>query len=161
MPVTFNLRHLEEKDLRLKGELPAVELDAEDFDDLIKLSKPLFYDLMVEKLPDSILVQGQLRLELNCECARCLSRFVQRIELDSWAVDVRLEGPDRVPVNNDTVDLTPLIREDSLLAFPQHPLCGRDRCGLPQASRQVRPGSVSPGVDPAADPWAELNKLKF
>lgn len=160
MPVSFNLRHLDEKDLHLAGELAVEELDASDFDELVHPRKPLAYDLSVERLPDSILVQGTLTLELECECARCLQPFPSRIHLPRWSVDLRLEEPEVVSINNDTVDLTPLIREDTLLAFPRHPLCGRDRCGLPQASRKVRPGSVGTS-DKLADPWAKLNKLKF
>ena len=39
MPVIFNLRHLEEKNLLLKGELPVAELDLATVDELIHLSE--------------------------------------------------------------------------------------------------------------------------
>ena len=85
MPVTFNIRHLDEKSLFLEGELPFAELDLGNVDELIHLSHPLCYDLSVEKFERGILVQGKLRLALDCECARCLRGFPHLLILDPWA----------------------------------------------------------------------------
>src|SRR2546426_24386 len=123
MPVTFNIRHLEERTLVFKDELPAAELDLATADELIHLSEPLSYTVEVEKLDKGILVQGTLKLTVQCECARCLKPFRHRILLDPWACHLALEGEEKVVINNDCVDLTPYIREDILLAFPQQPLC--------------------------------------
>jgi uncharacterized metal-binding protein YceD (DUF177 family) len=46
-----------------------------------------------------------------------------------------LEGEDKVPVDNDCVDLTPFVREDILLEFPQHPLCKPDCGGIENKNR--------------------------
>ncbi len=40
-----------------------------------------------------------------------------------------------VPIKNDCVDLTPWVREDILLGFPQHPLCRPDCGGLKESQR--------------------------
>src|SRR5438067_134059 len=117
MPVTFNIRHLEEKTISLAGELPVAELDLADVDELIHLSQPLAYQLEVEKFEKGILVQGQLRLPLQFECGRCLTPYEQVLSLDSWACHLALEGEERIAIINDCVDLTPYIREDILLAF--------------------------------------------
>src|SRR5262245_5996327 len=162
MPLTFNLRHLEKKDLRLTGELPPGDLDAEGLDELITIKEPIQYDLGLERLSNSVLVHGRLAVVLECECVRCLKRFQKTVRLDPWNADLPLTGEERVAVDNDCVDLTPFIREDILLAFPQHPLCQSDCSGLPNAPQKLAQhgsGAHPSGTGPS--PWAELNKLKF
>ncbi len=153
----FNLRHLEEDDIQLKGELPVKELDLDVNDELIHAEKPLRYDLSVEKLHDAVLVTGSLMLPLECECARCLKKFKTNLKLSPWAVHLPLEGEDRVAVDNDCVDLTPFIREDILLDFPQHPLCKPDCAGLKNKAASPTNGAEKP----VPDVWAELDKLKL
>ena len=161
MPVKFNLRHLEEKSLSLKDELPAEELEVGDLDELIKVQEPLAYNLEVERLDQSILVRGSLVLKLRCECARCLEPYEDTLSLEDWVCHLPLDGEEKVEVINDSVDLTPFIREDIVLAFPQHPLCGPDCKGL----KSPKDWKQDPGVDskskPASAAWAELNKLKL
>ena len=43
--LSVNLRHLEAHEVRLQGELPVKELDFDLRDDMIRLKKPLRYDL--------------------------------------------------------------------------------------------------------------------
>ena len=130
MSLKINLRHLEEAGLHLKGELSLAELDLGVQDELIHLEKPLRYDLNVELLHDAILATGTLLLPLECECGRCLKKFKTELKLTGWAAHLPLEGEDKVSVENDCVDLTPFVREDMLLDFPQHPLCKPDCAGL-------------------------------
>jgi len=158
MSLTVNLRHLEEDGVQLKGELPVAELDLDVKDDLIHAEKPLRYDLSVELLHDAVLATGSLTLPLECECGRCLKKFKTELELADWAVHLPLEGEDKVSVENDCVDLTPFVREDMLLNFPQHPLCKPDCAGLKKKS--VVPDAKA-AEKPVLDVWAELNKLKI
>ena len=152
-----NLRHLEEHGLRLKGELSAADLDMGIKDELIRVEKPLRYDLAVEVLNDAVLVTGTLALPLDCECARCLKRFAMDLKLTGWALHLPLQGEDRVSVDNDCVDLTPFVREDILLDFPQHPLCKPDCAGLKSKTAR-RPKAVEKTVP---EVWAKLDKLKL
>jgi uncharacterized protein len=163
MSLTVNLRHLENRNLVLRGELPLAELDFDLRDDLIRATQPLHYDLEIEMLDDSLLVQGLLRLTLDCQCARCLKEFEFELELDPWTLHLPLEpleGEAAVPVKNDCVDLTPLVREDILLGFPPHPLCRPGCDGLKKASvGKARKPAGKDESKPSA--WAELNKLKL
>jgi uncharacterized protein len=163
MPLTINLRHLENRNLVLRGELPLAELDFDLRDDLIRATQPLRYDLEIEMLDDSLLVQGLLRLKLECRCVRCLKDFEFELELDPWTLHLPLEpleGEEAVPIKNDCVDLTPLVREDILLGFPPHPLCRPDCDGLKKASvGKARKPAGKDESKPSA--WAELNKLKL
>ncbi len=162
MPLKFNLRHLEKDNLHLTGELPPGDLDAEGLDELIAIKEPLWYDLTLEKLSSSVLVHGSLTLTIECECVRCLRKFKETVQLDPWNADLPLTGEEKVAVDNDCVDLTPLIREDILLAFPQHPLCKNECSGLPKAPQKLaQHGSGANQTGEVSSPWAELNKLKF
>ena len=162
MPLLINLRQLETQPLVLRGELPTSELDLGGVDELIHVPQALTHDLVAQLLDDSVLVQGRLQLRLECECARCLKPFVQQLDLSRWAAHLPLEGEDKVAIDNDCVDLTPFLREDILLQFPQHPLCGPGCCGLsntPPGSEKKSSGASQKVETSSA--WAELNKLKF
>ena len=162
MPLLINLRHLEHETVTRRGALPASELDLEGMDELIQLRSPLEYDLAIERHERSILVQGSLQLALGCECARCLRAFESRLNLAPWARLLPLEGEDKVSIINDCVDLTPFLREDIVLAFPQHPLCEPECRGLmsgPQAGAGQSNGADASGDSSSA--WAELSKLKL
>ena len=158
MSLKINLRHLEDEGIHLKGELPVAELELDVNDDLIHTEKPLRYDLTVELLHDAVLATGSLTLPLDCECGRCLKKFKTELKLAGWAVHLPLEGEDKVSVENDCVDLTPFVREDMLLDFPQHPLCRPDCAGLKKTA-SVRQSEAD--EKPAANVWAGLDQLKL
>ena len=160
MSLKFNIRHLEQKNLVLKGELPVSELEIERLDEVIHPHQPVAYDLEVQKLENAILVQGSLRLTLECECVRCLKPFHQQLALENWACHLPLQGEDKVQVVSDTVDLTPYIREDIVLALPQHPLCEPECKGLPAPHKGLALGGLGK-EQPPSSAWAELNKLKL
>jgi uncharacterized protein len=161
MLATFNLRHLEKKNLHLEGSVTAPELDLINLDELVKVTEPLSYSLDVERSGDNVLVAGSLHFTLDCECARCLKPFKKEIDIPEWSAVLPLSGEEAVPVVNDSVDLTPLLREDTLLAFPQHPLCKPECSGLLKATEPAPETSRAEerGATPFA--WAELNKLKL
>ena len=157
MPLIINLRHLEEHNVLLRGELPVDELDMETGDEMIHVTHPLRYDIEVQKLADGLLVRGSLRLALECRCVRCLEPFTHELVLPAWTCHLPFAGEDRVTVTNDCVDLTPFAREDMLLEFPQHPLCKPDCGGLKTKTGKAR--KTADEMTPSA--WAELDKLKL
>jgi uncharacterized metal-binding protein YceD (DUF177 family) len=161
MSLVVNLRHLAARNILLRGELPVSELDLDARDELIQPGLPLWHDLDVQKLEHSLLVRGQLRLALRCQCARCLKPFEHRVELKEWTCHVALQGEDRAPVINDCVDLTPYIREDILLEFPQHPLCEPDCRGLEKPQIDKATSSGAGQTKSGSSAWAKLDKLKF
>ena len=154
MAVKFNIRHLEENDLHLEGEVAVEELQLDNNDPLVVAKEPLKYDVNVQQNGSDILAQGRLELPLQCECARCLKPFKYKVLLEDWAALIPLHGEEKALVENDLVDLTPYVREDILLNFPQHPLCREECAGLPE-----RPEKKSQTKESSA--WSALNKLKF
>ena len=162
MPLLVNLRHLEKDSLVLKGELPPDELDLQLRDDLVRAEKPLAYDLEAQLVGEELLVQGRLRLPLQCLCVRCLKPFEFRLELKQWTQSLPLEGDEKAEVVNDCVDLTPILREDILLEFPQHPLCEADCRGLPKTLvGKVKQPSDAGEIKEKPSAWAALDKLKL
>ena len=163
MRATVNLRHLEEAPRRVEGELSAATLELDKLGDVIVQAKePLHYDVEVEKQDRNLLVHGSLRTNLDCQCVRCLKGFKYPLVLKPYHLYLPLEGEEAATVVNDVVDLTPFFREDTLLAFPQHPLCSEDCAGLPNASgsKTANPDKSAPGNE-TASAWSELDKLKF
>jgi uncharacterized metal-binding protein YceD (DUF177 family) len=155
MPITVNLRHLEDKNVELEGEVSPKELDFGKPDEMVQPSGPLEYDLEVEKNGNNLLVHGHLHMMLDCQCVRCLRPFKYEIDLDPYDALVPLDGEDRATVSNDLVDLTPYLREDVLLAFPQHPLCKVDCDRVPEL-KHSKSAALS-----QKSAWDELNKLKL
>jgi uncharacterized protein len=162
MSLSVNLRHLEAQPLQLAGQLSLSELDIDTRDEIIRPGEPLEYNLEVQKLEGGLLVQGRLVLKLKCQCVRCLKKFEYRLRLDPWTTHLPLQGEDAVPIVNDCVDLTPSIREDILLEFPQHPLCKRDCGGIQNApiGKSQTFSDIGPS-DEGSPAWSELNKLKL
>jgi uncharacterized metal-binding protein YceD (DUF177 family) len=162
MSLKINLRHLEETELRRKGEAAPGEMDWGVQDEALSVDGPLQYDLTVQKLEDALLVQGVLRIRLRCNCVRCLKAFSLPLELSAWTRHLPLQGEECVPVVNDCVDLTPYLREDILLEFPQHPLCEADCRGMPNEYRGIadRADGASQTKEQSTA-WSQLDKLKF
>ena len=161
MSLLVNLRHLERDNVELEGEMPAAKLDIEGADELVHARNPLEYKLEAQKVEDGILVMGELGITLDCECSRCLKPFEHRLELPEWVCHVPLEGEEKAVVTNDCVDLTPYIREDILLGFPQHPLCKPECSGLPKKASAKTKKTGGMQTKDSSSAWAELNKLKF
>ena len=161
MPFLINLRLLARRSLHLCGELTAAEFDLDPRDDLVRVLPPLQYDLVAEASGTAVLVQGRLELALACTCARCLKPFERRLDLRDWSCQV-FPGDDDAPVHGDCLDLTMRVREDTVLALPQHPLCEPECRGLPSEppGQAPKPGRDRPRAE-RVSVWSELNKLKW
>lgn len=160
--ITVNLRHLESHEVRLEGELSVAGLDIELHDEVIRLEQPLKYALEVQKVEGGLLLQGELRLPVECQCVRCLKWFRREVALEPWTCLIPLVGEEAAAVENDCVALTPYIREDILLEFPQHPLCDPNCHGLSEmGSGHVREAAGPGPLPPSPAVWDALNKLKF
>lgn len=162
MRVQVNLRHLEKKTVRLEGAVAARDLEVDQFDELVRAPEPIRYDLEVERNGDTLLVRGSLQTQLACECVRCLRPFQYSLTLDPYQAEVPLEGEEKPPVDGDLVDLTPRLREDIVLSFPQHPLCEAGCERLPNLS-PGRPldSSAESSAPVGKSAWDALDKLKL
>lgn len=162
-PLMFHLSQLEKAPLVLTGEVTPAQADLEFADELVHIQHPLHYNLTIERLGDGVLVQGALRLVVNCECSRCLKGFEAPIEIKPWACHVDLEGDEQPEMKGDAVDLTPYIREDIVLALPQRPLCDSKCNGLPGIVKSDvgKQTAVPPSGDKPKTVWDQLDQLKL
>ena len=159
MSLKVNLRLLEKESIQLDGDILGSELAPDFLDELMRLSHPVEYELTVERQSDSLLVTGSLRSHVDCECSRCLKSFVLPVRVDEFSFLAPLEGEEALLVDGDFADLTPVVREDILLALPTNPLCGPDCRGL-KPKGQPRELQVREQAEPDTA-WSALDNLKL
>ncbi len=161
-PLLVSVAALHKGDVLLEGEVSAEAMQWELQDPCIEARQPLQYELRAELMGQEVFVEGEIETTLDCRCVRCLEPFLYTLRLSPWTCLLAFEGEDALPVVDESVDLTPHIREDSLLALPQHPLCRPECPGLPRQPQDSGP------QDPASDEargvssaWSVLDKLKL
>jgi len=98
---------------------------------------PVELDLRTEAVMEGVLVTGTARAALEGECVRCLEPISEEIEVrfqELFVYDDREVDPDEElevsKLQNDLVDLEPLLRDAVVLALPFQPLCQDDCPGL-------------------------------
>ena len=157
MPVIIHLEQLKSEDLHLSGELPAedLQLDLGGTHDLIRSAKNLHYELDASWADDSILIHGHLKINLSCDCARCVQPFTYTMDLSNWSTMLSLNGADTIEVKGEYVDLTPSFREDILLGLPRHPLCDESCQGLVSQQETLPDEDEEP-----SDAWGALEDWK-
>jgi uncharacterized protein len=126
-----------------------MELGAHDFD----FPRPLHVNLVHYRAGQELIFQGTLTGDVIGHCARCLDDFGLPIERHFHCVlvphssvpgEVELEEDDLdlSYYSGEEVDVSPLIREQLLLALPTRPLCREDcrglcpRCGVNRNSER-------------------------
>jgi uncharacterized protein len=132
---------------------------------------PVELDLRLEAVMEGVLVTGTAHASLAGECARCLEPITAS---DRSSIEVELqelyvyedhalpEGEDDEvsTLQDDLVDLEPLLRDAVVLALPFQPLCRDDCPGLcPECGARLA-DDPDHAHDAAIDPrWAALADL--
>ena len=132
------------------------------FDDPRIVDEPVAITVRLESLSNGVSVRGTATARWAGECRRCLAPVSERasVDLDELYQRVR-EDPDAHVIENDQIDLLPMVRENILLAVPIGPLCREDCPGFcPQCGADLSEGAC--GCDGTVqDPrWAALDALK-
>ncbi len=154
----FHLKQIPEEGLELAGvevrdilEVPA--------GDPIKQVGPVNYELQVGCDDDGVWATGQVDVDVELQCGRCLENFVYPLVIPDVAVQLPTEG-------HDVIDLTPFIREDILLALPAYPHCdwaGDKVCAAPTQDFVPPIDSAAteePGKPDSTSPaWGALDRL--
>ena len=129
----------------------------------IGAGSPVAVDLVLERVPDGIVVRGTLAAAWQAACSRCLEPVSGGISVhvDELFEAVPLEG-ETYKLDEDVIDLEPLVRDALLLELPLTPLCGPDCAGLCAtcgANRNLTQcGCVTQEIDPR---WAALRSLEL
>ncbi len=133
---------------RIEGDEDAEFLDLPDIG--AKAVGPVHYGFDVGLSGGGLFATGRVGLPVEMTCVACLQPFVYQATVDDFAAQVEIDG-------REFVDLTPLVREEILLALPNHP-----RCDLMAGHICPYRGSESPGDGAqhnAPSVWGELDKL--
>ena len=117
-------------------------------------------DLRLESLGDGILALAEVETTAVGECGRCLEPMeldlqVEFQELFAYSLDEAFD----YEVQDDHVDLEPLIRDAVVLALPFQPVCRPDCAGLdPETGAHLDEPLPEPAEE--LDPrWAALQNL--
>jgi uncharacterized protein len=128
----------------------------------------LHLDLRLESVTEGVLVSGTVTGEVAGECGRCLrpvrdTLTVTLQELYAYehsATDETAEEGEVYRLQGDLLDLEPALRDEVVLALPNHPVCREycpglcPECGVPRDELPADHGHEQ--LDPR---WAALRKL--
>jgi uncharacterized protein len=128
---------------------------------------PVELDLRTEAVMEGVLVTGTARAALEGECVRCLEPISEEIEVrfqELFVYDDREVDPDEElevsKLQDDLVDLEPLLRDAVVLALPFQPLCEDDCPGLCAECGARLADDPDHGHDAPVDPrWTALSAL--
>jgi uncharacterized protein len=129
---------------------------------------PVELDLRLEAVMEGVLVTGTAHASLDGECARCLEPISDDIEVRFQELFVyedhalpEDEDDEVSMLQDDLVDLEPVLRDAVVLALPFQPLCKEDCPGLcPECGARLAE-DPDHAHDAATDPrWAALADLK-
>ncbi|MGJ3509370.1 YceD family protein [Enemella sp. A6] len=124
---------------------------------------PIDLDVHVESVGEGILVSGDATVQIRGECARCLGEVTDEVTVDLQELflhpGVEPDDEEAHRVQNELVDVEPVLRDVVVLDLPFTPLCRPDCAGL----------CPTCGVDRNADPghqhgdaidarWAQLTE---
>ncbi|HAB58006.1 MAG TPA: hypothetical protein DCE75_08135 [Acidimicrobiaceae bacterium] len=121
-------------------------------------------DLVVEAATEGIVAVGTVRGESRMPCRRCLEDVVEPLEVEMREIFERhpTEG-ETWPIEDERIDLAPVVRELALLGLPLAPVC-REDCVGPEPDRFPAMAHVEPVEDaptPRDERWAALDGLTF
>ena len=125
---------------------------------------PVELDLRLEAVMEGVLVTGTAHASLDGECARCLEPISDDIEVRFQELFVyedhalpEDEDDEVSLLQDDLVDLEPVLRDAVVLALPFQPLCKEDCPGLcPECGARLA-DDPDHAHDAAIDPrWAAL-----
>lgn len=156
----FNVRDLIRRPGQMK-ELPLEIAHEERFGEgivAVQPGTPIRGNLRLESLHEGILASADLSTRASGECSRCLIPIelpveVEFQELFAYSADDAFE----FAVQDDHVDLEPLIRDAVVLSLPFQPVCREDCPGLDPVTgerlAERKPAAPTTSVDPR---WAAL-----
>ena len=118
---------------------------------------------MLERVPEGIVVRGTLAAAWSAACSRCLEPVGGEISVhvDELFETHPLEG-ETYKLDEDVIDLEPMVRDALLLELPLAPLCSPDCAGLCATCGANRNLTHCECVTTEIDPrWAAFRSLEL
>lgn len=98
---------------------------------LIPKGSELDLDVRLESVHEGILATGEVFVDADAECSRCLEPLTVPIEVDFQELfTYSLSNEDDHVVEDEQLNLEQVIRDAVVLNLPLHPLCSSDCQGL-------------------------------
>lgn len=139
-----------------------VAADDVEFNDSRLTDESVDIALHLESLSNGVSVSGTASATWQGECRRCLAPLSERMVVQVSELYQQIpEDPEAYAIENDQINLLPMVRENLLLAIPLGPLCREDCpgfcpvCGIDLSEGDC--GCDNTVVDPR---WAGLESLK-
>jgi len=124
---------------------------------------PVDLDLELERIAEGIVVRGELTTAWTAPCSRCLEPVGGDIavHVDELFETVPLEG-ETYQLEEDVIDLEPMVRDALLLELPLVPLCRADCAGLcATCGVNHNVASCDCATDEPDPRWAALRSLEI
>jgi uncharacterized metal-binding protein YceD (DUF177 family) len=148
--IGVHLRQIPPEGKHLEGQEDASCLDLGDIG--AKPVGPVTYALEVGLSGGGVFATGQVAVPVEMACVACLQPFTYVAKVENFASQVQLDG-------RELVDLTPSVREELLLALPNHPRCDLNPGqSCPYRNPDVSGGGSQKSTESA---WDQLDKLKL
>ena len=141
----------EEHPLELKEQFPAAVLGLDPAN--ARAENAVQVEVTIQKDEENFLATGWATTSLSLLCGRCAGWL-------PWPIRARVEHLFEAPHPN-SIDLTPLIREDVLLELPLNAVCQLEADGrCPVTGEIYQPRPASSGTLAGEEVWDALSKIK-
>lgn len=133
-----------------------------DFNDVRIVDEPVEVTMHCESMSNGISVSGTASATWAGECRRCLAPIRERVAVEvNELYQLVPDNPDAYAIENDQINLLPMVRENLLLAIPLGPLCRDDCPGFcPQCGADLSETSCDCDTTVTDPRWAALERLK-
>ena len=116
-------------------------------------------DLVLESVGESISATGAVQAPWEGECRRCLELVTGTVDTRVQEVfEIKPTEGETYPLETETIDLEPLVRDAILLELPVAPLC-REECQGPVPEAFEQPPEGEDDTETKDPRWAALDDL--
>ncbi len=150
--IKFSITNLKSAGADFKGVLPKEFMLLPEHD-LVQLTSDIEYNFHVSEVIGGILIIGQIELDYESNCGRCLEDY--EVFVDK-RIDIFLESPE-----SNEINITNEVREEIALALPDNSICSEDCQGLcSTCGKNLNKEKCDCNSDIEEEsPWASLDNL--
>ena len=123
---------------------------------------PIDVDLRLESVHEGILATAEVDATAKAECVRCLDQMDIAVEVDFQELFAYSGvSEDDFAVENEQIDLEPVIRDEVVLSLPFQPVCSPDCQGLcPECGVKLAENPNHVHDQQVDSRWSELENFR-